>query len=490
MCDRQHAQWNCHRTVGRLSVGSTLAVVKGIRGALRAAGNDPGELRNVLEIADALLHRAAIEDDLTRRRSVAAHEVASEVRAALNHKSWTLDFVRAVLEAQAGGIAAGRRRDAVLRALIKCELADTSAADLSTARRALQNMSTVQTLSSDIDSIQRYFTSRPEHARAVVDDVVRLNGGYSKETILVTLSTERGPQQVVLRKVVDGRPAGNLPLEFDILRFVSGTRVPVAEPLWLELDSTALGTIFFASRRLPGRSFGDGFGPNQQVPKSAALETATITAHLHALDVRHLDDKPMVRMITRSELHAVIDAQQRMLSDVVSSERGIYIGLWRGVLVWLAQHVPPDDDNPVLVHGDLGFHNLLLDNGCVIGLVDWEHAHLGQREEDLAYIRPRLEGLLDWSEFLAAYRGAGGIDPDPAKLKFFTVWQDARNGIAALQLRKSFLQNPEQLSNAVVGMLLAPIFLRSALHNAFEVQPGPFPSAASTDFHVVPTEHK
>ncbi|GAB2757711.1 phosphotransferase [Streptomyces bullii] len=68
---------------------------------------------------------------------------------------------------------------------------------------------------------------------------------------------------------------------------------------------------------------------------------------------------------------------------------------------------------PVLVHGDFGPHNVLLDPVTlqVAAVVDWEFAHLGEPVEDLAWcewvVRTHHPGQVDClGPFFDAYGGA------------------------------------------------------------------------------------
>jgi aminoglycoside phosphotransferase (APT) family kinase protein len=72
------------------------------------------------------------------------------------------------------------------------------------------------------------------------------------------------------------------------------------------------------------------------------------------------------------------------------------------------------DDHPVLVHADLGLHNVVVDPDTlrVTGVIDWEGAVFGDRHQDFAYMvfqrpeEPMLEGAL------SAYEPAAGMKID------------------------------------------------------------------------------
>jgi aminoglycoside phosphotransferase (APT) family kinase protein len=81
----------------------------------------------------------------------------------------------------------------------------------------------------------------------------------------------------------------------------------------------------------------------------------------------------------------------------------------------------------VLVHGDVGFHNILMEGAMIRAVLDWEFAHPGEAAEDLSYCRPFVEALGPWGEFLAAYAAAGGTPPSDGRLAYYAVWRGVRN---------------------------------------------------------------
>ncbi|HKY92672.1 MAG TPA: phosphotransferase, partial [Nevskiaceae bacterium] len=85
-----------------------------------------------------------------------------------------------------------------------------------------------------------------------------------------------------------------------------------------------------------------------------------------------------------------------------------------------------------LVHGDIGFHNLMRRDGRLAAILDWELTHLGDPAEDLAYPRiPMIEALTTWERFTEAYLAAGGPPEacDARALAWYGVWAYTRNSV-------------------------------------------------------------
>jgi aminoglycoside phosphotransferase (APT) family kinase protein len=99
---------------------------------------------------------------------------------------------------------------------------------------------------------------------------------------------------------------------------------------------------------------------------------------------------------------------------------------------WLRVNVRCLDDTAVLVHGDYSLRNVLLDGDRVSAILDWELCSVSHPAEDLAYMRPFIESVMPWEEYLAAYHMHTRFDITNAALSYFDVWaQFWQVGIAA-----------------------------------------------------------
>ncbi len=112
-------------------------------------------------------------------------------------------------------------------------------------------------------------------------------------------------------------------------------------------------------------------------------------------------------------------------------------------LRWLESHLP-ELVAPRLVHGDFRLGNLLVDEGRLTGVLDWELAHLGDPHEDLAYgcmtvwrfgrpDRPAF-GLGPIEGLVAGYVAAGGEAFDPARFRFWLIYRTLWWALGCLQM--------------------------------------------------------
>lgn len=393
------------------------------------------ELATLLAVTDSLLARAAHDDTVAARRGGTYQEV--------------------VAAAEAGD------RDA-LRTLADVEIGTPPAGDI-------RLPTPPPTATTGADAVADYLRARGDTRDLV--SATAIPGGFSKETILVRLRTDAGTgEDVVLRKVAAGRAAGTLADEYAVVRFAARHGLPVPEPLWLDADGGSLGAPLFATRRVPGSTVGTVTGPTGTATAGTALALAELLGRLHALDVAELSGTPRPPMATERDLLTAIAEREkvvRWVADTMPDTPGL--PLLHALLAWLRANVPELDGRTVLVHGDVGFHNVLVADGRLTALLDWEVAHRGRPAEDLAYVRPSVATLLDWTEFVSRYTDAGGAAVDDAELRYFTVWQDVWRATSCLRLRTTFVLDPARLADGVSGLLLGARFLDSALRTAFGV---------------------
>jgi aminoglycoside phosphotransferase (APT) family kinase protein len=78
--------------------------------------------------------------------------------------------------------------------------------------------------------------------------------------------------------------------------------------------------------------------------------------------------------------------------------------------------------------------NLLLDGEQASGLIDWELWHLGDPNEDLAYCRPEIEQVMDWDDFIAKYRGHGGVNWSPEAGTYYGLYGAVRNAVFGITI--------------------------------------------------------
>ena len=128
-------------------------------------------------------------------------------------------------------------------------------------------------------------------------------------------------------------------------------------------------------------------------------------------------------------------------------------------LNWLERNLPAPAA-PRLVHGDFRLGNLLVDQGRLTGVLDWELAHLGDPHEDLAYgcmtvwrfsrpDRPAY-GLGSVAALTAAYTAAGGAAFEPARFRFWLIYRTLWWALGCLQMGQMWRSGADRSLERVV----------------------------------------
>lgn len=271
---------------------------------------------------------------------------------------------------------------------------------------------------------------------ASVRRLERLPGGYSKGTYLVELDVELKDSAMQRESWVLRRDLSFTPLqthvvdEFPLLSVLHQRGLPVPEPLWCEPDAAHLGAPLIAVRRVSGSGDMAQWSQDAASARAIALSAARTLAAIHAIDAAILP--PLQTKAPGSSG----DTPAALVDHLEAFWRQYYIEpdpLVALMLQWLRQHAPAVGLRG-LVHGDYGLHNLLVADGRINAVLDWEFAHIGDPREDLAYARPFVEKVLPWREFADEYEAAGGASSDDAALRFYTVLGTLRNALGCMKV--------------------------------------------------------
>ena len=299
--------------------------------------------------------------------------------------------------------------------------------------------------------LQDYLRTRfAEHRNTTVLDVKRLMGGFSKETYIVRLDSGGGEQTIVLRKDGMGLPTGSSVVsEFAVLREVYGTGIAAPQPLWLEADAKHFGAAFMAVGFVNGEPAHLVLPAKPTAKLAWARNLASTLAALHRSTARKDTD---VRAVLRSD---IAELQQRMEERERHPHPGIAFGL-----AWLVDHLDDLEGRPACrVHGDAGYHNMLMRDDRLVALLDWEFSHDSDPVEDLIYIKPFIDQIEAWPQFLETYEAESGFRFDAKAARFFDVWKSARNMVACMgSLNSLLLPGVKDVPLSVAGTIYIPKF--------------------------------
>jgi aminoglycoside phosphotransferase (APT) family kinase protein len=274
-----------------------------------------------------------------------------------------------------------------------------------------------------------------------VEEVRLLAGGSTKLTARVTLGPNTVfPPQIILRMDLPASFTG-IPVatEYPIQARVAGLGVLAPAPYLLEEDASFLGGPFMLMQVIPDSVSG---GPpmeddRKSIPRTTGsefgAELATQLAKLHVLTAEGFTAES-----ERALLLSQIEMERQQWLSRAQPRNSLVTDL---CFAWIEANPLPPGRPRALVHGDVSLQNLLVRNGHLSAIIDWELAHRGDPAEDLAYIRVLFADLIDWPAFVNSYTAAGGnpVACDPRAVAFFSLWMFLRLGGMVQGARGYFL---------------------------------------------------
>ncbi|MBA3744520.1 phosphotransferase family protein [Sporichthya sp.] len=303
-------------------------------------------------------------------------------------------------------------------------------------------------------------------------DVVPIAGGSSQQHFAFTASwfngTKRVKRQLILRQEpASGIVEANMALESVVLSAMRGGQIPIPMLQWSDLTPSYFDTrtlVFERSRGEADRAVlrdKDPFKLGAEGRVDLARSMAGLLAELHAMDpaeasldlVMPYPDDAVMSEVNKWD-YAVdresLDPDQRL----------------KPARDWLQINLQQAPGYLCLVHGDFRPANILVDDGRISALLDWEMAHLGDPAEDVGWYTCsiyRTEHFpAGWSveDFLARYVDMGGPELEPERVKFWQVFAVFKLTVIALRaIRKleSGLTGPRPPVDRLIDQLNADI---------------------------------
>ncbi|HCK75780.1 MAG TPA: phosphotransferase family protein [Gammaproteobacteria bacterium] len=253
----------------------------------------------------------------------------------------------------------------------------------------------------DITRLQRYL----QHAAPSVGAIrsaEKFSGGQSNPTYL--LHTEEG--QYVLRSKPKGKllnSAHAVEREFRVMGALAHSPVPVPSVLCLCEDLEVIDTVFFVMSHEDGPIFWDPALPELALDERTALyqDEIRVLAALHSLDPVHIGLADFGRP------GSYFARQVKRWTDQYRASETMFINTMESLMRWLAEHLPDDDGQTALLHGDYRLDNLIMthDQVHIQAVIDWELSTLGHPFADLAYFCMCLR-MPNYEQI----RGLAGVD--------------------------------------------------------------------------------
>ena len=273
-----------------------------------------------------------------------------------------------------------------------------------------------------------------------------LAGGASKEAWAVDVEGEPLLVRRASRGVIHAATL-SLEDEFHVLEAAAEAGVKVPRPVAYlgELG----GREAFAMERVEGETIGRRIARNP--PPGLDVQLADELAKIHAIPPDRLPFLGSGDILERFEGE---------LDSVGDPHPAIEYGLW-----WLREHRPeplPD----VVTHGDFRIGNVVVSEGGLEYLLDWEFAHLSDPREDLAWplVRAwrfgaddrRLGGVGEVAPYLERYAELTGRAVSEEELYWWEVLGNVKWATGCLtQCRRHLTGLDRSVEYAVLGRMAA-----------------------------------
>ncbi|HEY8028418.1 MAG TPA: phosphotransferase family protein [Gaiellaceae bacterium] len=281
-----------------------------------------------------------------------------------------------------------------------------------------------------------------------VSEPVLLAGGASKEAWAV----DAGGERLLVRRAAVGvihRHTLSLRHEFEVLKAAVEAGIKAPRPISYIEDLD--GREAFVMERLEGETIGRRI-VRMDVPAYLPVQLAEELAKIHAIPHERLP------FLEEARLERMIDE----LDQVGEPHPAIELGLW-----WLRENRPPPR-MPVVSHGDYRIGNVVVDERGLVGILDWEFAHIDEPVRDIGFglVRAwrfgvddkRMGGIADVDAYVERYNELTGLDVRPEELDYWEVAGNVGWAIGCLTQAQRHLRGQDRsVELAILGRLGAEV---------------------------------
>jgi len=290
------------------------------------------------------------------------------------------------------------------------------------------------------------------------------SSGFSNETLLFDLrwreAGETREEALVVRIQPTGFqifPAYDLGLQFETMKLLAATDVPVPKMFWIEEEDLDLfGAAFYVMGQVKGRVPSDNPPYHQAgwLTEATPEERAEIwfgcfeaMAKIHRLDHRAVG----FGFLERPDLgDTALDQQIAQYEKYLAwAARGRSQPTTEAALAWLRANRPKDEPT-TLVWGDARIGNIIYRGTTPAAVIDWEMVTTGSPEMDVAWAifldrhhseginTPRLPGFPSYDETLAYYEKHSGFRVK--NLHYYQIFAGFRFAVIMIRIAQQLLE--------------------------------------------------
>ncbi|MFA4836617.1 MAG: phosphotransferase family protein [Dehalococcoidia bacterium] len=271
-------------------------------------------------------------------------------------------------------------------------------------------------------------TKLPQASNLSIGTLKRASSGFSNETYFFDLRWQEAGKEKTERLVVRWAPETHsvfpdydLSIQYRVMQCLKDSGISVPKVFWFEADKEVLGLPFYVMERIDGEIISDSPpGPHahgflyEATPERRAQiwwRAVEATAKIHSLDWKRLG---LSFLGAPKRSTDTLDTQIAFLERMLKwGAPGSFPVLEAG-FDWVKKN-KYKPERVCLCWGDARYGNIIYRDDKVETMLDWELAHIGPPESDLAYFLfidqqtaesyrvPRLEGLPTMEETIRYY---------------------------------------------------------------------------------------
>lgn len=278
-------------------------------------------------------------------------------------------------------------------------------------------------------------------------DIDQRGEGNSWETYLVTAEWVEGAERRTATYAVKRQPVSGIIDDYDVSREVAlltaadraGMRVPAVLAHRAEREG-ARG--FFVMEKVPGIIPMPGtvsrLLPDTALRADIGRQVAREMARLHSADPATMGLDMLGQVPDGADTGRIEnDKWARAYREVAD----IPIPVLDLACAWLDHGADAVSGRVSLVHNDFRIGNLVIEDGAISGVLDWETAHFSDPVADIAWFAqrtsrgrsPLLCKLIELEPFLDEYERAAGWRPSQQTLTWWSVQSLVKTAVGCLQ---------------------------------------------------------
>jgi aminoglycoside phosphotransferase (APT) family kinase protein len=278
-----------------------------------------------------------------------------------------------------------------------------------------------------------------------IGELTRTSAGFSRENWVFDATWAGTRHHLIARR----DPVGSVlntdrRVEAAVLRSLAGTEVRAPRLRWADLDGSRLGRPTLVMDLAPGVC--DGFVLNGERPLDERVELAERIydqlSAVHLVEWRQLDLVDALADPGPAAAQGAVDHWESELHRVqLEPEPELAF-----VLDWLRKRARGNEVT-TLVHGDFKPGNVLLEQGDVTAVLDWETVHLGDPHEDLGWVtnplrqrEHRIPGGWEPRDLLDRWAKHTGLTPDLEAVRWWQVLANVKLSVIVLTGLRAFVE--------------------------------------------------